>query len=319
MAQVERRFEMPWDGAMRASTAFFVLLVLGVGLGLGVVVLGRAGDDPMAALAGLVGPLVALVLVPVTWALAPRALTIGGGMLRVERPLRPVEVPLGEVRAVGRLPGGAPKGIVRVGGSGGAFGSYGRFWSRDLGLVRVYATRRSDHVLVDTDQGRFLLTPGEPDAFVAALLRAARQARPLGALGPPVSAARPLKLLVAVALAVPLVVGGALAAAWALAPTSVRLEGDAVVVARNWAGPVVIPVAPGSARPVEPGELRGLRRVAGTSWGGVRFGSFRSGPLGPFQLYAPRWGPAFLVETPEGRVVVMPDDPAAFEEGIGGR
>jgi len=106
MAEVERRFEMPWDGAMRASTAFFVLLVLGVGLGLGVVVLGRAGDDPMAALAGLVGPLVALVLVPVTWALAPRALTIGGGMLRVERPLRPVEVPLGEVRAVGRLPGG---------------------------------------------------------------------------------------------------------------------------------------------------------------------------------------------------------------------
>jgi hypothetical protein len=315
MVVVARRFEMPLDRAMWATTILFLVIVLGASGGACWAILHDGPEGPLATGVGIAFPLLALSLVPITWALAPRALTLGGGLLRVERPLRAVEVPLAAVRAVGRLPREALRGLVRVGGNGGAFGAYGGFWSRRLGSVRIYATRRRDHVLVDTDGARFLFTPGEPDAFVAALLAAAPQARPLGELVP-ARGGKPWKVLVAVLLAVPLIVGAGLAAAWAWSPTKVRLEGETVVVERAWAEPVVIPVEVGAARRLEPGELGGLRRVSGTALGGVRYGRFRSGALGSFQLYAPRWGPAFLLQTPQGRVVVVPDDPAAFEEAI---
>lgn len=35
--------------------------------------------------------------------------------------------------------------------------------------------------------------------------------------------------------------------------------------------------------------------------------------LGPFQLYAPRSGPHWLLRTAEGPVVVVPDEPGALE------
>jgi hypothetical protein len=316
---MERRFEMSWDGGLTASTVIFVLVMVGVGVGVGWVALSAAEGDPLGTALGLAGPLAVLAIAPVAWALGPRALSIDGGVLRVERRLRPVEIPLAEIRSVALLPREATRGVARVGGSSGVFGHYGRFWSRKLGPFRLYATRTTGHVLLDTDGGRFLLTPDRPEAFVAALRSAAPAVRPLAELTPAAGGRGTWKVLVVVLAAALLVGPVILLVAWGWAPSSVRLDGQEVVVERNWAGPLSIPVAPGHARPLQPAELRGLRRVAGTALGEVRYGRFRSAALGSFQLYAPRWGPAFLLETDDGPVVVVPDDPVAFEEGIDGR
>jgi len=92
---MERRFELPWDRALRVSTAFFVLLLLGVGVGVPWFVWRAAHGDP-SALPGVLLPLLAVVVIlPLAWALAPRALVLRGGSLVVDRPVRPVEIPPG--------------------------------------------------------------------------------------------------------------------------------------------------------------------------------------------------------------------------------
>jgi len=318
---MERRFELPWDRTLRVTTTLYVLLLLGLGLGVGAILLAQADGDPVARLAGLAPLLVMAGAIPLTWALAPRALVVGQGLLRIERPLRPVELPLSEVRVVGRLPREALSGLLRTGGSGGAFGYYGRYWSRRLGAIRLYATRRDEYVLVDTATGRFVVTPDDPDAFVAAVMQGAPRAAPLGspeALAPAAGGRGVWKTALKVLAGVALLAGGILLVAWGWAPRTVRLDGDAVVVERTWGAPVTIPLPsePGAVRPLSREELRGFRKVSGTSLGAVRYGRFRSDALGAFQLYAPGRGVHWLLETPEGKVVVVPDDPAAFEAGV---
>ncbi len=174
---MSQRFPMSWDRTLRTTTAFFVLLLLGAGIGVPVLTWRAAGGGP-AALPGLALPLLVLaVALPLAWALAPRALTVGEGAVRVERRLRPVVIPLAGLRAVGRLPPGAEGTLLRLFGSGGAFGYYGRYWSRRLGAVRLHATRRTGYVVLEADGRRHLVTPDDAEAFVAAVRRAAPQAR----------------------------------------------------------------------------------------------------------------------------------------------
>jgi len=58
----------------------------------------------------------------------------------------------------------------RLCGSGGFFGSYGRYWSARLGHHRAYITNSKDLVLITRHDGmRFLLSPFPADAFIAAI------------------------------------------------------------------------------------------------------------------------------------------------------
>jgi len=59
---------------------------------------------------------------------------------------------------------------IRLCGSGGFFGSYGRFWSTGLGKHRAYITNSKDLVLITRHDGmRFLLSPFPAEAFIAAV------------------------------------------------------------------------------------------------------------------------------------------------------
>jgi hypothetical protein len=313
-----QRFEMPWDRTLRITTGFFVLLLLGVGLGVPAVAWRAAGGEP-SVLPALALPLLAVVVtLPLAWALAPRALAVGGGEVRVERPLRPVVIPLAALRAVGRLPREAEGGLLRTFGSGGAFGYYGRYWSRRLGAVRLHATRLRDFVVLEADDGRHLVTPGDPEAFVAAVLRAAPRARPLTTLEG-LQGASPTrgawKLVLGTLAAVAALVAGVLVVVSAWAPVAVRVEGDVVVVARRWMAPVAVPLPAGhgAVRPLTREELRGYHKVSGANLGDARWGRYATTALGPFQLYAPRSGPHWLLRTADGPVVVVPDDGEALE------
>lgn len=322
---MERRFELGWESGLKVSTAFFVLLLLGVGVGVPWFVWSAAHGDP-SALPGVLLPLLAVaVALPLAWALAPRALVLRGAFLVVERALRPVEIPLGAIRAVGRVTREQVGGMVRTWGSGGAFGYYGRYHCRGLGAVRLAATRRDGFVVIDADDARWLVTPDEPERFVTALLQAAPRASALAPGAPPRPAPGSTRRFVLVLLAslagVAALAGIIFALVWIWAPRAVRAEGEVVVVERNWAGPVSIALRPDAPPPrrLAREELRGLRKQAGSNFGAVRYGTYASDALGPFQLYGPRVGQHWLLETPHGKVVVVPDDPEAFEAWARGR
>jgi hypothetical protein len=90
----------------------------------------------------------AVAALVVAWAMAPRALVVEGGELRIERRLWPaLRVPLADVERASPIDS-LGKGVLRLGGVGGFFGSYGFFRSERLGWFRLYGTRRGQAVLI---------------------------------------------------------------------------------------------------------------------------------------------------------------------------
>lgn len=314
-------FDSPWDRALRIST----WLVGALAVGACALVLGWTwpllGRTPVAAWPALLAPVAVLVALALAWALAPRGFAISGGKLVVERLLFPVEVRLGDVRSVTVLPDGALRGCIRVAGTSGFCGYYGRFWGRSLGSFRLYATRTRGLVRLDTTRGRFLLSPVPPERFVAAVLERAPQATgetPLEAA--PAAPAGRTWLAVALVVAVAAAAGGVLFAVYGRAPVSARVGDDAVRIERRWAGPVEIPLASiRSAAPLTAEQRRGWVRTAGTATGSFAYGRFRAPGLGPFELYAWRRGGWVLLETDGGRVVISADDPQGFADEVRSR
>jgi len=308
------RFAAPWDRTLRVTTLVVVVLLAAVVGIIGVATV-RAGA-PAALVAG-VAALVAAIL-GAAWSLAPRAFAVEASQVRIERPLRPIAIPVRSIRSAGLLPEGALRGALRLGGSGGLFGYYGRFWSRGLGAFRLYATRRDGLVWIDTPDERFVLSPDAPERFleeVRAAAPGAARVEDVEALGRrPLPRRAKIEIAVAVA-AVPVLVGAVLLASVAWAPVRADVSGTAVRIERRLARPVEIPLA--RVRAVEVlGAAGGFRRVAGFQGPGISYGRFESEALGRFQLYD--WGGAsyVLLDTDDGRVVLTPDDPDGFVAAV---
>lgn len=316
------RFAAPWARSLTLTTALAVALLSGLVLFLpGIGLLSQDPEDGPALLRLI--PIGLLGVLALTWALSPRGFAIEGGDLLLERRLGTLRIPLRTITAVGPL-GALPRsGTLRYAGTSGLFGYFGRFWSPGLGRFRLHATRLTGLVLVDTEEGRWVLSPEPPEPFVAALRRAAPRAAEApapGSDGP--GRGRRVTVVVAVALGLAaLAVGGIFTAITGFTPVGARVTESAVVVERRWFADVEVPLAGvRGAEPLPPGSRRGWRRTMGTSLpGGVAWGRVSSPALGSFQLYAWRGGPLVRLETADGPVVLTPDDPEAFLAAVRAR
>jgi hypothetical protein len=125
----------------------------------------------------LVGsPTVLVVLVAVPTALSPAGYAVGSGDLAVvRRGTRPLLFPLGSLLAA--RPAAMPRSI-RVLGSGGVFGWWGRYANRDWGGFKAYATDRRHGVLLEWPGFKLFVSPEDPEALCRAVLaRSARKGR----------------------------------------------------------------------------------------------------------------------------------------------
>ena len=102
-------------------------------------------------------------------ALAPRGYLLNDVELVVDRAMRPIKVPLREIREFGRAEDGLMRRSLRVMGTAGYYGYYGLFWNRKLGKFRLYATRTRDLVSVRTERTLYVLSPDDSGDFLAAL------------------------------------------------------------------------------------------------------------------------------------------------------
>lgn len=118
--------------------------------------------------------LVALVALPMV--LSPSGYAVGSGDLAVlRRGTRPLLFPLGSLLAA--RPTAMPRSL-RMLGSGGMFGWWGRFANRDWGRFKAYATDRRHGVLLEWPGFKLFVSPEDPDAFCRAVLaRSARKGR----------------------------------------------------------------------------------------------------------------------------------------------
>lgn len=313
------RFAAPWDRTNRVSTTVATVVLAAVVIAAGAFTAGldaAAAPVVVAVVAACAGATVGLA-----WAFGPKGYAILGDELLIERPLRAIAIPLRSIRAAVPLPDGSLKGALKVAGSGGLFGWYGRFWNRRLGSFRAYATRRDGLVLVDAGGDRFVLSPEPPGRFVEALLARAPAASRASGDVPLARRPTPRRVLVLLALLtalVPVSIGGVFAGVWAFSPVAARVAEGEIRIERNVAPAVVLPLAGVSrVERLAPEHARRLWRVAGTSVpGGVRYGHFRSRELGDVRLYAWRDQPYVLVDGAGGRVVVTPDDADAFVAAV---
>ena len=163
------RFAAPWSRSLVATTIGIGALVIGIAA----VVVAALWRMPAAAAATAA---VTIVPVALAWALAPRGFTIDANQLTVERPLWPLRIPRADIRSARALDAGEARrlglaggGALRTFGTSGLFGYYGRFRSAALGSFRMYATRGTGFVLVETRRGPVVLTPDDPERMAAAL------------------------------------------------------------------------------------------------------------------------------------------------------
>lgn len=104
------------------------------------------------------------------WAYAPRAFLLGEGVLRIERPGGDVTIPLVSITRVAPLDvflGLSMKALP--GGNSGLFGIYGAFYRRDIGKYQMYGRAASGAVLLETSNGKIVVTPEHRDVFMTAL------------------------------------------------------------------------------------------------------------------------------------------------------
>jgi hypothetical protein len=114
-----------------------------------------------------------LLILVVCVAYSPRGYEIEGQTILVQRLAGAARVTLQGVRDARRTTPEDLRGCIRLWGSGGLFGYYGLFRTAKLGKSTWYVTSRNNSVVVITAAKTVLLSPDDPDGFLAAIRVAA--------------------------------------------------------------------------------------------------------------------------------------------------
>jgi len=117
-----------------------------------------------------------LVVVPgaavivISYALAPRGYALSDRSLVVKRRLwRNVAISLESVRELRPATAEDFRGTLRLWGNGGVFGYYGVFQTSKLGKCRWFLTKRSNAVVLVTEEKTVLVSPDDVSGFLAAV------------------------------------------------------------------------------------------------------------------------------------------------------
>lgn len=157
-------FEVELSASIRVVTILVWAVVLGMGAWLTWQGLTH-GPRGMIALGALIPAVLA-----VTWAFHPRGYRITREGVVIDRPIGSVTIAWSQIAGV------APDSIlmrfptIRIMGSGGFHGVYGRFWRKGVGSFSSYVTNPATTVRIDRRAGvPVAVSPTNPDAFIEAL------------------------------------------------------------------------------------------------------------------------------------------------------
>jgi hypothetical protein len=118
-------------------------------------------------------PLVIMLLtglaLVVGWAYHPVSYSINQTHLVIHRPLKNLLIDRDKIEAAFEVSKEDISYSVRLFGSGGFFGYFGKFANRKLGNMTLYATRRDGAVLIKTGGKKLIITPDSPEGFVKEL------------------------------------------------------------------------------------------------------------------------------------------------------
>lgn len=199
-----QEFTVSMDTTNRLLTGFVLLTMVACVTGLALagssVPFLRLAYWPIAGALALFLPIMALF--------APRKYIVTPTEIIVWRRGPKVVIPRDKISAVEPV---KLKGVIRTFGVGGFMGSWGRFWSKDLGSFRAYVTRGDRAVAIRDRVGKtIVLSPDDPDGFVELLTSVALAASTADTTVKPDADAATVSLIrilafIAVALTLPVI------------------------------------------------------------------------------------------------------------------
>jgi hypothetical protein len=150
----------PYDRAAVVLTGVGLLALGGVGL--------LVAFLPVPVLELRLGiPSAAFLILLLTYSFSPQGFSVGPEGVRLHEAGNSVLLPLASLRRARRA---EPRELcgLRTFGSGGLFGFFGWFWSRQFGHYRAFVTNRHRLVLIEADRV-YLLSPDRPEEFLRRL------------------------------------------------------------------------------------------------------------------------------------------------------
>jgi len=117
----------------------------------------------------LLGPAVILIGIVVTLLYRPKEYQLDAEGLHIIRPVKPVRIPLYNIRSIMPVTTKELGYGLRAFGSGGFLGYFGVFYYRNYGRITLYATDRSKLLLITLDNDRkIIISPDDTEGFMAA-------------------------------------------------------------------------------------------------------------------------------------------------------
>lgn len=156
-------FKTSLDGLAKGITLGVCILI---SLAIGTTLVSGYSTDPIGStlLVGLIVIVVALCLL-----LRPLRYELTGDKLIVHRLLGDIAIKREDILIAKEFSKSDMNHTIRTLGVGGFFGYFGRFYNSKVGRITMYATRRSNAVLIDTGKKRIILTPDNPVELVREL------------------------------------------------------------------------------------------------------------------------------------------------------
>lgn len=161
---VGERFELAdRPTAIKVCTAFVFFLLIALPF---LVAPGPKSGPPVWLGPGLTALI--WVCMGICWLLFPRRFVLYPDRLVIERPLLPPTILLSSITGI-ESGKDILKGSIRTWGNGGFLGFQGWFWNKKLGAYRAYGTDAKKAVAIRTTGSTYVVTPQEPEAFIARL------------------------------------------------------------------------------------------------------------------------------------------------------
>ena len=108
------------------------------------------------------------ILIYLTYAYSPLGYEIKYDSLIINRKIKPVTIAFDKIKEVRIDPQAASLKCLRLFGSGGLFGFFGTFYSKQLKVHKRYITSRKNAVVIVADKN-YVISPDKPDLFVQLL------------------------------------------------------------------------------------------------------------------------------------------------------
>lgn len=101
-----------------------------------------------------------------SWAYHPQYFFLENKHVGIKRFFKSIEIPVGKIIETRQIGKDELSGSIRLFGSGGLFGYFGRFSNKKLGTYFLYAGNLKNLLLIKTDNKVYVISPENPQVMI---------------------------------------------------------------------------------------------------------------------------------------------------------